>query len=257
MLWRRLEGRRRGVWLCRRSVRVSPAGAAPVPPGPAFPWRGSSAWRCRNFGTVVPTGAKPAQLFLCVSPQGYREGKEHPLPEPPTPGGLCHQRPHCATASWLVPPGLALAPLCAGSWRLWVCVSNFKGMRYFLEKNGQIKQKANNTHEGGGFDWGFALDFNQAPRSWARSPALQGPVARGADGRSGLGCCGDTVGRKLRLRPLCLPVGRSVPGVTQQPLSWHCEPLGVTPDSDHPLPGMGRFSLLPAAILIHLSPTPL
>lgn len=129
-------------------------------------------------------------------------------------------------------------------------------MSYFLEKNGQIKQKANNTHEGGGFDWGFALDFNRAPRSWARSPALQGPwqeVPVGDQDRDAVriqwaGSCGYNPSAHLWERP--------VPGVTQQPLCWHCEPLGVILDSDHPLPGLGRFSLMPAAALIHLNPTP-
>lgn len=119
---------------------------------------------------VVPREAKSARLFLLSPPRDTGTEGASPARVSEPPAGLCHQRPRCATASWLVPPGLELAPLFAGSWRLCVCVSNFKGMSYFLEKkkNGQIKQKANNTHEGGGFDWGFAVDFSRAPRSWAR-----------------------------------------------------------------------------------------
>lgn len=69
------------------------------------------------------------------------EGRSIPARAPEPPAGLCRQRPHCATASRCVPPGLALAPLCAGSWRLWVCVSNFKGMSYFLEKMDRLSKK--------------------------------------------------------------------------------------------------------------------
>lgn len=88
-----------------------------------------------------------ARWYLAVpnlpssSPQGSRRGKEHRCRAPVPLAGLCHQRLHCATASWLVPPGLALAPLCAGSWRVWVCVSNFKGMSYFLEKMDRLSKK--------------------------------------------------------------------------------------------------------------------
>lgn len=178
-------------------MRASPAGAAPVPPGPAFAWRGSSAWRCRNFG-------KSAQLFLCVSPQGSREGRSILARSPEHPAGFCHQRPHCATASWLVPPGLALALLCAGSWRLWVRVSNFKGMSYFLEKMDRLsKKQITPTREGSLI--GASL--------WTLTrPPGAGPGAlhcRDRGKRSGPGCCGDTLGRKLQLRPLCLPVGRA------------------------------------------------
>jgi len=38
-----------------------------------------------------------------------------------------------------MPPGLA--SLRAGSWRLWVCVSNFKGMSHFLEKIDRLNKK--------------------------------------------------------------------------------------------------------------------
>lgn len=203
---------------------------------------------------VVPTGAKSAQFFLCVSPRGYIPCQSPRAPGRALPPEALHHRPVVGAAG----AGAGTAP-CRVLETLGLCFK-FQGHELFPgKKNGQIKQKANNTHEGGGFDWGFGLDFNRVPRSWARNPPLQGTVARGADGRSRSGCRGDTVDRKLWLRSLwvcaCLWEG-PVSGVTQQPLSWHCEPLGVTPDSDHPLPGLGKFSVLPAAILIRLSPTP-
>lgn len=191
----------------------------------------------------------------CVSPQGYRGGKEHPCQSPRAPGGalppapaLRHSLTVCATGA-----GAGTA-LCRVLETLGLCFK-FQGHELFPGKNGQIKQKANNTHEGGGFDWGFAVDFNRAPRSWARSPALQGPWQEVPMGDQGQDAVGIQRAGSCASDPSACVWEEPVPGVTQQPLSWCCEPLGVTPNSDHPLPSLGRFSLLPAAILICLSPT--
>lgn len=152
MLWRLLAGGRRRVWLCRRSVRASPAGAvraAPVPPGPAFPWRGSRAWRCWNFGMVVPTGAKSARLFLCVRPQG-REGASFQSPR--APGRALPPAPALRHSLMVGAAGAgAGTALCRVLETLGLCFK-FQGHELFPGKNGQIKQKTNNTHEGGGFD---------------------------------------------------------------------------------------------------------
>lgn len=148
MLWRRLAGGRRGVWLCRPSVRASPAGAAPVPPGPAFPRRGSSAWRCRNVGTVVSTGAKSAQFF----PTGIQEREGASLQSPRAPGRALPPAPALRHSLMVGAAGAgAGTALCRVLESLGLCFK-FQGHELFPGKNGQIKQKTNNTHEGGGFD---------------------------------------------------------------------------------------------------------
>lgn len=96
-------------------------------------WHGGPHW-CRL--------SCPA--LSCVSPRGGAGGRQAKeaasLPEPrQLPAVRCRQRPRYATAPWLVLPGPAL--LCAGSWRLWVCISNFKGMSYFLEKTDRLNKK--------------------------------------------------------------------------------------------------------------------
>lgn len=69
----------------------------------------STAWEQRmEVQELWHGGAKSAQLFLCVSPQGYRGGKEHPCQNPRVPG-------------WALPPAPplrhSLVVGAAGGWR--------------------------------------------------------------------------------------------------------------------------------------------
>lgn len=245
MLWRRLAGGGRGVWLCRPSVRVSPAGAAPVPPGPAFPWR----VEVPEFWRGGPQRGQICPALPVVSPQGYRDGRSIPCQSLRAPGGALSPAPalrHCLMVG-AAGTGAGTA-LCGVLETLRLCFK-FQGHELFPGKKKKMdrlsKKQITPTREGaliGASLWTLA------------GPPGAGPG--GADGRSGPGCRGDPAATKLRLRPLCLPVGRAGARCHQQPLSCCSELLGVTPDSAHPLPALGRFSLLPTAILIRLSPTP-
>lgn len=129
---------------------------------------------------VVPTGAKsPARLFLARLPEEV-QGEAASLPKPPA--RLCRRCPPCATAPWLVPLGLACASVgiaLRGVLETLGLCFKFQGHEPFPGKNGQIKQKANNTNEGEGFDRGFAVNFNQAAGSRSRSPSLRGSLRVG------------------------------------------------------------------------------
>lgn len=125
--------------------------------GEGFPCGGSSAGASRSCLSTarrcrIPTGAKSAQLFLCVSPQGSRGGKEHRSRAPRAPGRALPPAPALRHSLMVGAAGAgAGTALCRVLEALGLCFK-FQGHELFPGKNGQIKQKTNNTHEGGGFD---------------------------------------------------------------------------------------------------------
>lgn len=143
----------------------------------------------------------------CVSPRGGggRGGKEHPCPSPrlgSAASACVAPRPR----GWCAP---GLASLCTGSWILWVCVSNFKGMSHFLEKTDRLNKKQINTDEGEGFDRAFAVNFNQAAGSRSRSPSSQGSHCVRCRWETGAGipwgCSGQEAAALTPLPACCLP----------------------------------------------------